>query len=151
MKRSAPMQSRGFKRQPPKPAKVIGDGYTLKPREVVKPTSEILATRPVPKEVRFESAAWGRAVAKLVCVRCGRGTEWSHEAQSQAAHRNEGKGMGMKVDDSLQAAICPPCHSEIDQGKTMNREQKRAEIDRCIVLTVRELARRGQLIVKEST
>jgi hypothetical protein len=141
----------GFKRKIPERRAPTVIEYTPRPRDPARPVAALLVTRPVPKEVRFESAAWGRAVAKLVCVRCGRGTEWSHEAQSQAAHRNEGKGMGRKVDDSLQAALCSSCHAEIDQGKDMTNEQRRAEIDRAIVLTVRELARRGQLIVKEKT
>jgi hypothetical protein len=44
--------------------------------------------------------------------------------------------------------LCREHHAEIDQGKDMTREQRRAEIDRCIVLTVRELARAGRLVVK---
>ena len=96
---------------------------------------------PQPKAGRHESEAWRRAVASLDCVRCNRGQ------QSQCAHRNEGKGMGMKTDDALSAALCTTCHAEIDQGKSMTRDERRAEMDRCIVLTVRELARSGRLKV----
>lgn len=94
---------------------------------------------PVPREEAFYSEAWRRAVADIPCVFCGQ--------PSQAAHRNEGKGKGLKTDDSLTAALCPPCHGEIDQGKNMLRETRRSEIDRAIVLTLRELVRRGRLVL----
>ena len=96
---------------------------------------------PQPKTGRHDSKAWRQAVASLACVLCGR------EGSTQAAHRNEGKGMGLKTDDALTAALCVECHAEIDQGHKMNREQKRSEMDRAIVLTVRELARSGKLRV----
>lgn len=88
------------------------------------------------KQAAHRSEKWLRAVASLDCVLCGR-------EGTQAAHRNEGKGMGMKVDDCWTAALCPECHREIDQGKTMNREDRREAIDRAILLTLRELARKG--------
>ncbi|WP_274371923.1 hypothetical protein, partial [Morganella morganii] len=77
------------------------------------------------------------AVAQIeCCVLCGRyGT--------QVAHRNEGKGMGLKVDDSLTAALCPQCHHNIDNGGSMNRIERRQEMDRAIILTIREVTRRG--------
>lgn len=87
------------------------------------------------KVPRYESQPWRRAVASLPCVFCG--------GASQAAHRNEGKGMGVKTDDCWTAALCPPCHGEIDQGKNMTRQTRRAEMDRAVVLTLRELVRRG--------
>ncbi|HAS8352146.1 TPA: hypothetical protein I7721_13685 [Vibrio vulnificus] len=84
----------------------------------------------------YRSKKWLAAVAQIeCCVLCGRyGT--------QVAHRNEGKGMGLKVDDSLTAALCPQCHHNIDNGGSMNRIERRQEMDRAIILTVRELARR---------
>lgn len=98
--------------------------------------------RAEPKDKPFRSTAWLRAVRSIPCVFCG--------AAVQAAHRNEGKGMGTKTDDALTAALCPEHHSAIDQGKTMTRDERRAELDRAIVLTVKALARAGMLIVKES-
>jgi hypothetical protein len=41
------------------------------------------------------------------------------------AHRNEGKGMGMKVPNFLTLPACYACHAEYDQGKRFIREQKR--------------------------
>lgn len=101
--------------------------------------------RAEPKEVRFESEAWRRAVASLPCVLCGK------VGETQAAHANRhGKGAMRKADDSLVAACCVACHHELDQGKTMTRDERRAELDRAIVLTVKALARAGMLIVKEN-
>nr|WP_256548419.1 hypothetical protein [Xenorhabdus bovienii] len=70
------------------------------------------------------------------CVRC-------RKYGVQVAHRNEGKGMGLKVDDSLTAALCPECHHAIDNGTDMSRDERRHEMDRSIVLTIKELTRRG--------
>jgi len=98
------------------------------------------AARPVkPKAERWESVPWRRAVASLPCVLCGR------EGDTQAAHRNEGKGMALKTDDSLTAALCTGCHTEIDQGAHLTREQRRERMDRAILLTVQALARAGRL------
>ncbi len=90
----------------------------------------------------YRSEKWLRAVASIPCVFCGR--------DSQAAHRNKGKGMGLKTDDCQTAALCPDCHHEIDNGKTMNREERRARMDEAIVLTITALARRGAIKIAES-
>ncbi|WP_245209439.1 hypothetical protein [Serratia fonticola] len=90
----------------------------------------------------FRSNKWLQAVRDIeCCVLCGR-------YGVQAAHRNEGKGMGMKVDDSLTAALCPECHSRIDNGRDMTLSERRAEMDRAIVLTVQRLSRGGRLAVR---
>jgi hypothetical protein len=89
------------------------------------------------KVATYRNPKWLRAVASIeYCVLCGR-----HGVQ--AAHRNWGKGLGAKTDDCLSAALCPPCHSEIDQGSTMDRAERRARMDEAIVLTLRELVLRG--------
>lgn len=41
------------------------------------------------------------------------------------AHRNEGKGMGLKVSNLLTIPACHWCHMEYDQGKRFTREEKR--------------------------
>lgn len=90
----------------------------------------------------FRSAKWLRAVRAIeYCVRCGK---WG----VQAAHRNEGKGMGMKVSDALTAALCGGCHVEIDNGRDMTREQRRVEMDRAILATIEKLADIGLLEAK---
>jgi hypothetical protein len=94
------------------------------------------------KHPPLRSEAWKRAVRSIgYCVRC------KVICQPQCAHRNEGKGMSMKTSDAATAALCPICHVELDQGSTLTREDRRAEMNRCIVLTHIELADRGVLIV----
>lgn len=88
------------------------------------------------KEPAHRSEKWLRAVASLHCVLCG-------AEGTQAAHRNEGKGMGIKVDDALTAALCPPCHTAIDQGPLLTREQRRDLMDDAILRTLTQLARKG--------
>ncbi|EPE1462286.1 hypothetical protein ACSGR4_001889 [Morganella morganii] len=84
----------------------------------------------------YRSKKWLAAVAQIeCCVLCGR-------YGAQVAHRNEGNGMGLKVDDSLTAALCPQCHHNIDNGGSMSRIERRQEMDRAIILTIRELTRR---------
>lgn len=61
----------------------------------------------------------------------------------QAAHRNEGKGMGLKVADHLTAALCQECHHEIDNGRELTREERRARMDKAIVLTFDRLVTGG--------
>jgi hypothetical protein len=82
-----------------------------------------------------------RVIHELCCVNCG-----AHGVQ--AAHRNEGKGMGIKTSDALVAALCPMCHSELDQGKGMTREERRDFWNRAYVKTMQALIEGGYLYVK---
>ncbi|WP_150587018.1 nuclease domain-containing protein [Pandoraea communis] len=41
------------------------------------------------------------------------------------AHRNEGKGMGLKTPDRLTVPACFTCHAEYDQGNKLTRAEKR--------------------------
>jgi hypothetical protein len=45
-----------------------------------------------------------------------------------AAHSNQlrhGKGMGLKASDEYVAFLCYCCHSELDQGKNLTKQQRR--------------------------
>ena len=89
----------------------------------------------------YRSQKWMEAVASLgECVNCG-------NEGVQVAHRNEGKGMGTKASDCLTAALCPHCHSMIDQGKEMSRAERRMMMDRSIVLTLEKLVKAGKVVV----
>jgi len=56
--------------------------------------------------------------------------------------------MGQKADDCLTAALCVECHHRIDNGKDMSLEERRRDMDIAIVLTIRELGRRGLIVAK---
>ena len=102
--------------------------------------------RPVEKDTPHYSAAWRAAVSDLrQCVRCD--LRFPPDERSDPAHRNEGKGGSMKVDDCLTASLCRLCHREIDQGKNMSREERRREIDRAILKTLVLLFRAGKVQV----
>jgi hypothetical protein len=88
----------------------------------------------------YRSEKWLAAVRSLErCVRCGR------SLKVDACHRNEGKGTGIKAPDCNTWAGCRECHIEIDQGPGMTLAQRRAESDRCIVLTHELLAECGAI------
>ena len=89
------------------------------------------------KQPTFRSEAWRRAVASLPCVCCMK------DGPSQAAHRNEGKGMSLKVSDALTVPLCPECHSEFDQGRKWGKIEKREMFDSWLILTIDKLAREG--------
>ena len=84
---------------------------------------------------------WFSAVASLEqCVLCG-------QYGVQVAHRNEGRGLGQKSPPCNTAALCPSCHHEIDNGRHLTREERRAMMDRAIVLTHELLAKSGKITV----
>lgn len=158
MKRTTPLKpgrgfkSKGWKPRPARRDEEEGLGEFALGRAVVASKAKVShavvmasnigaeAPRAAPKEETFRSDTWLRAVRSIPCVFCG-------APQAQAAHRNEGKGMSQKTDDCLTAALCPPEHAEIDQGGNLTLEQRRARMDRAIVLTLRELVRRGRVRV----
>ncbi len=137
--RSAPMKRTPFKAKTPERREAKQLDYTPRPRPVVQAVAELPPSRPVLKDNRHESEPWRRAVAALPCVLCQR------EGETQAAHRNEGKGMGLKTDDALTAALCTTCHTAIDQGPDFSRDERRRRLDVAILLTIRALARAGKL------
>lgn len=84
------------------------------------------AAAPIPKSAPVRSEPYRRAVATLPCAICG------VHGYSQAAHANQGKGMGMKACDLTCFPACGPrpgfqgCHAALDQGalflKAVRRE-----------------------------
>lgn len=89
-----------------------------------------------------KNRAWLEAVAQIpYCVLCG-STE-----SLQVAHRNQGKGMGLKAPDVLTARLCQSCHHEIDNGKRMAKDERRALMDRAIVETLEHLNRHQKITV----
>lgn len=83
-------------------------------------------------------------VASLACQVCGA------EGQTQAAHSNmaiHGKGRGVKASDEYTAALCYPCHAELDTGSQTSRLDKQAMWREAHEKTVAELHLRGLWIV----
>jgi hypothetical protein len=74
----------------------------------------------IPKPQTYRSEKLRRAVSTLACVCCGR------EGMTQAAHANQGKGMGIRASDALLAALCTECHAGLDQGGFMLKGERRA-------------------------
>lgn len=75
-----------------------------------------------------------KLVRDIPCQHCG--------IQSEtvcAAHRNEGKGMGIKVSDALVAALCYECHYTLDMGKDLTKEEKRDMWNRAYITTMQYL------------
>jgi len=58
-------------------------------------------------------------VASLNCQNCG-------HYLSQAAHSNwgGGKGRGIKASDNYVAALCQACHTEVDTGNRLSKEER---------------------------
>jgi len=87
-----------------------------------------------------EERRWYAAVASLeTCSLC-------RAYGVQVAHRNEGRGLGQKSSYHLTAAICPPEHYEIDNGKTMTQAERRAAWNAAYVDTVNRLIAVGRLV-----
>lgn len=85
---------------------------------------------------------WYEAIASLeTCSLC-------HVFGVQVAHRNEGRGMGQKSPYWLTAAIRPPEHHAIDNGKDMTREERRAAWNAAYVDTIDRLIRAGRLVLR---
>jgi len=68
---------------------------------------------------------------------------------SEGAHLNSswaGKGMGYKSDDVV-AAACHWCHAEIDNGKTLSREDREYYLMRGVILTHIAMLKEGRLVL----
>ena len=99
----------------------VSAGAWRAPRAVdAMPAAQVHKAAPV------RSEAYRRTVATLPCAICG------VHGYSQAAHANQGKGMGMKACDLTCFPACGPrpgfqgCHAALDQGalflKAVRRE-----------------------------
>ena len=61
-------------------------------------------------------------VREAPCMNCG-----TQDGTVVAAHSNwlrDGKGKGIKAHDYRIAALCFRCHSELDQGKEMTKQER---------------------------
>ena len=75
------------------------------------------------------------AIRKLPCIRCG-------NPDSQAAHSNssrDGKGCGIKADDSKTVSLCFKCHAAFDRFELGSRAESEAMFDQWLVRVNRML------------
>lgn len=78
---------------------------------------------------------------RLPCCEGGIG-EPAHSNQSR-----HGKGGSIKAHDCFFAAACRACHRELDQGRTMSREEKFYVWQRAHEETMLELWQQGLIMV----
>ena len=82
-------------------------------------------------------------VKESPCQICG-----AQDGTVVAAHSNQqrdGKGMGIKAHDYRIAALCYTCHANIDQGKTLSKQEKFDNWDEAHRRTIGWLFERGHL------
>jgi hypothetical protein len=71
------------------------------------------------------------------CVDCG-----NEDGTIVAAHSNlleHGKGRGIKAHDGMSAWLCFRCHSELDQGKAMSKQEREVYTKTMILRTYMRL------------
>jgi hypothetical protein len=118
MKRSTPMQRTGFARKPDAPF----SSFRSAGKELQRSPMRRRARKPkAGDDKRMREVCRDQpCYLRIQCVCIGDITT------SVPAHRNEGKGMGLKVPDLFTIPACSACHFEYDQGKRFTREEKRA-------------------------
>ena len=121
MKRSA------FKCKAPPRREATQMTYSPRPRAVAV---AMVDTRdkmvvPVPKPEIVRDKEYLRLVSTLKCAWCG------VVGRTQVAHKNHGKAMGGKTSDAEVFPLCGPavgepgCHSLLDQGGVLKKDQRR--------------------------
>jgi hypothetical protein len=77
------------------------------------------------------------------CISCG-----ANDGTVVLAHRNEGKGMGIKAPDYWALDLCATCHREYDQGSSMTRSEKRAWFNLLYPKQVERWIKKGLITIK---
>ncbi len=95
----------------------------------------------IPKFPYIRSPKLMQAYRKIPCQHCGidDGTVCGAHANTAAM----GKGRGIKATDSACASLCHRCHMEVDQGRTMSRNERVQVWTDAHLKTVAELVRLG--------
>jgi len=88
--------------------------------------------------INRKQKSWLSAVGSIEhCVLCG------SNHMLQVAHRNMGRGKGQKAPDFETARLCQSCHHAIDNGKDLDKVERRELMHRAIVQTHSILIERG--------
>jgi hypothetical protein len=83
---------------------------------------------------------------RLPCQHCGK-----EDGTVVAAHSNQlrdGKGRGLKASDYRIASLCYSCHSEIDQGKKLDKSERVSMFEDAHRSTIGEFFERGYIVAK---
>ena len=94
-----------------------------------------------PKTAYIRSPALMRAYRQIECQHCGRDDGSVCGAHSNSAA--DGKGRSIKASDDRAASLCHRCHSELDQGRDLSRDERVAMWTNAHIKTIRELITRG--------
>ena len=81
----------------------------------------------------------------LSCQHCGR-----DDGTVVAAHSNQlrdGKGRGIKASDYRVASLCFTCHSELDQGKNMSKQERIDVWEDAHRSTIGQLFEQGYIVI----
>ena len=79
-----------------------------------------------------------------ICFGCGK----HNDGTIVAAHSNQlihGKGRGIKSHDCYVAALCNSCHTDLDQGTTLTREERKEMWSDACILTYGWMMQDGRL------
>lgn len=156
MRRSAPLRPAAPPRAPRPP--LVLPATPPQPRAVLARIDRAAGPVAVPKvglrtsgparyamPVQADESRLYAAVASLPCTRpgCPGGC-----GPVQVAHSNalrDGKGRGLKAYPWRVAALGAACHHEIDQGKTLTKDERREQWDEAHRTTIGLLFERGLL------
>lgn len=106
--------------RPPRAAKQIGEGYTIRPRAIAVPVAgPARATVQVPKAEPLQHGRYMAAVRGLRCYRC------HADPRSQFCHADEGKGTSIKSDCRLGWPGCAQCHLDIGTARVLGKVERR--------------------------
>lgn len=89
----------------------------------------------------YRSEKLRRIVAEMDCALC------ESAGPSQAAHCNQGKGMGLKASDATIFPACPACHRAVDEGGMPREERRKLEAE-LNLKTLRTLLEEGKLVLR---
>lgn len=127
LKRTTPMKRTGFaiKGWPPMDReRAIRSMPSVDPARFRLPVPVVGVAAPVSKATYIRSKALREAYRLIPCQSCG-----ANDGTVVCAHANEGtygKGLAIKACDTRGASLCFTCHSRLDQGGDMTRDERRA-------------------------
>lgn len=97
--------------------------------------------------MNYRNRALLDAARELPCQHCG-----AQDGTVVAAHSNQlrdGKGRSIKAHDYRIASLCYRCHSELDQGSRMSKDERLAMWEEAHRKTIGLLFDRGLLTVSQ--